>query len=127
MNPKLLPSLCIVLAGCATSIPKGPDTVVLTGRVVDASVVGAVPKHSVNADHTMAMGGVVGMLFAGWMGRPRYTVYDVRDAQGQTHVARSTTEFAVGTCVDIVVPKAKLTQALWDIGEVGMEAGKDCR
>ncbi|MCB2002953.1 MAG: hypothetical protein KDH91_22455 [Rhodoferax sp.] len=120
-------STVAVLAGCATSVPKGPDTITITGRVAEAAAVAGIAKHAISEDATLATSGVFGMMFASLMGRPSYVVYDVIDAKGQRHVARSQTNFPVGSCVDIVVPKARLAQAMWDIGEVGMEVSEACQ
>jgi len=127
MKASCVALICVFLAGCAGTVARGPDAQVFTGKVIGRTDIPAEPKWAVSEDYTRSMLGPMGVMLAYLEGTPKYFYYKINTVEGETLDAPSKAEFAVGTCVDLVVPKERSDGRKWGLGDVGLEASQSCR
>lgn len=117
----LLAIISMALASCAAA-PRDTDTVTLFGTVTGRSEVKAAPKWSGNEAYTRAMTGAVGVLISQMGGTPKHYVYRVISGEGDDWSIHAEAEFAIGTCLDIVVPRVNAERGSFLLDEVELKA-----
>lgn len=127
----LLRVVLVASAGCTTVSPRpaigpGPDTARLYGMVTDRREVAAGHRWVFNEDFIVATSGAVGLFIARMGGTPRHYLYTLENPNGSEFYVPSTTDIAVGTCLDFFVPKEEQDQFAWRLEEVGIKPGTKC-